>query len=123
MKKVTKKTVKKPIDDHALAVGEIKRHMSALSEEFQGRVSGVAEQFSGLNDKFDGLNNKVDEGFKKIDGQFRVVHHTLGAMKEDMDIMKGDVSLIKADLRKRVTYEELESLTKRVTLLEKKAHK
>jgi predicted nucleic acid-binding Zn-ribbon protein len=109
----------KKVDSETMTVGEIKRHMTALSEDFRGRVKAIGEQFSGLNKKLDAH----DEQFKKIDGQFRVVHHTLGAMKEDMEVMKEDLSIIKADVRKRVTYEEFESLSKRVILLEKKSHR
>jgi archaellum component FlaC len=117
MKKTETQT--KKVDSETMAVGEIKRHMTALSEDFQGRVQAIGEQFSGLNKRLD----SHDEQFKKIDGQFRVVHHTLGAMKEDLEVMKEDLAIIKSDVRKRVTYEEFESLSKRVILLEKKSHR
>jgi archaellum component FlaC len=124
MKKLEAKT--KKVDSETMAVGEIKRHMSDLSEEFQGRVKAIGEQFSGLNKRLDSHDEKfekIDNQFKKIDGQFRVVHHTLGAMKEDLEVMKEDLAIIKSDVRKRVTYEEFESLSKRVILLEKKSHR
>lgn len=83
----------------------MKRYVGALSEEFKGQVSAVAEQFSGLNKKLD-------------------VHtEMIGGLKEDLEVMKEDLAIIKADVRKRVTYEEFESLTKRVILLEKKSHR
>lgn len=129
MKKVAKKSTKKEFSVKELLEihnKDMKRYVGSLSEEFQGRVSAVAEQFNGLNKRFDNVDKRLDahdEQFKKIDGQFHVAHHTLGAMKEDMEVMKEDLAIIKADVRKRVTYEEFESLTKRVHLLEKKAHR
>ena len=60
--------IKKKVDDHMLAVGEIKRHMSALGEEYQGRLDGVIEQFGGMNKKFDALDERFDSVDKRFDG-------------------------------------------------------
>ena len=38
------------LDQHAT---DIKRYIGAVTEDFQHRVSAIAEQFSGLNDKLD----------------------------------------------------------------------
>lgn len=84
---------------------ETERYLGALSEEFQGRVTGIAEQFNGVNKKLD-------------------VHTVMiGGMKEDIEVIKMNIEIIKADLHKRVTYDDFAALTKRVTLLEKKSHR
>lgn len=132
MKKIAKKIIKKT--DKELSVQELlklhntdmKRYVGSLSEDFQGRVSAIGEQFSGLNrrlDTHDKQFEKIDEQFKKIDEQFKIVHLSLGSMKEDLEVMKEDLTIIKADVKKRVTYDEFTALTKRVLLLEKKAHR
>ncbi len=105
---------------------DMKRYVGSLSEDFQGRVSAIGEQFSGLNrrlDTHDKQFEKIDKQFEKIDEQFKIVHLTLGSMKEDIEIMKEDIATIKADVKKRVTYDEFTALTKRVILLEKKSHR
>lgn len=118
MKKTVKKTIKKTGKE--LTVQELlklhntdmKRYVGSLSEDFQGRVRAIGEQFSGLNRKLDAH-----------DEQFKVVHLTLGSIKEDLEVMKEDLAIIKFDVKKRVTYDDLTTLTKRVLLLEKKAHR
>ncbi len=139
MKKVaTKKTIKTPKEFSVKALLDIhnkdmKRYVASLSEEFQGRVSAVAEQFDGLNRKLDThdvafamINRKLDThdaAFAMINKKLDVHTEMIGTLKEDIEVIKEDIAVIKVDVRKRVTYEEFESLTKRVNLLEKKAHR
>jgi predicted nucleic acid-binding Zn-ribbon protein len=112
---------------------DMKRYVGSLSEEFQGRVSAIAEQFGGLNKKLDThevafsmINKKLDThevAFSMINKKLDTHTEMIGGMKEDIEVIKANIEIIKADVRKRVTYEEFESLTKRVNLLEKKAHR
>jgi len=105
---------------------DVKRYVGAISEEFRGHIRLVAEQHGGIMRKLeehDGQFRLVNQQFRRVDEQFRTVHHALGALKEDLEIIKSDIAIIKADVRKRVTYDEFSTLTKRVALLEKKSHR
>jgi len=108
MKKVAKvskeaESVLKPYNE------DIKRHISALSEEFQGRVKVVAEQFGGLNTKIDRIHNTLDS-------------HTdmIGKLAVDMEIVKTNVEFIKGSLKKKVDYDEFLALERRMSVLESK---
>ncbi len=56
MKKVSSKT-KKVVSPNVITLeqhnADIKRYIGAVTEDFQHRVSAIAEQFSGLNEKLD----------------------------------------------------------------------
>jgi len=60
---------------------DIKRYLGALAEDFQGRVSAIAEQFPSIHRKLDDHTRKLDEHTQMI-GQLMV-----------------DVQEIKTDLR------------------------
>lgn len=62
---------------------DIKRHMSALSEEFQGRVKVVAEPFGGLNAKIDKIQDTIESHTEMI-----------GKLAVDMEIVKTNVEFM-----------------------------
>ncbi len=97
--------VKKKVDDHSLAVGEIKRHMSALGEEYQGRLDGVIEQFGGINKKLDRLTN-TSESHTEMIGKMMV-----------------QLQVISSDMKQKVDLQQFARLEKRVVLLEAKSHR
>ncbi|KKS43747.1 MAG: hypothetical protein UV05_C0022G0010 [candidate division CPR1 bacterium GW2011_GWA2_42_17] len=80
IKKVSKEVenILKPYNE------DIKRHMTALSEDFQGRVKVVAEQFGGLNEKIDKVQDTIDSHTEMI-----------GTLLVGMTTVKGDVKSIK----------------------------
>lgn len=105
---------------------DIKRHMSALSEDFQGRVKVVAEQFVGLNGKIDNLQHTVDRHTEKIDRlQSTIDSHTemIGALMTDVSTIKGNVEFLKGGLKKKVDYDEFLALERRLSLVESKVHR
>ena len=81
---------------------DMKRYMGALSEDFQGRVYAIGEQFGGLNGKLDKLHNSV------------------GHIERNIAVMKGDIEFIKIGLKRKVDYDEFSSLAKRVAALERR---
>ncbi len=87
----------------SMPVIEIKRHMSALSEDFQGKVKFVAEQFIDLH--------------KKIDTNTEMV----GEVAQNLEIVKSNVEFIKDSLKKKVDYDEFIALERRVHTLESKS--
>lgn len=102
MKKVVKiskevEAILKPYNE------DIKRHMSALSEEFQGRVKVVAEQFGGLNTKIDKIQDTLESHTEMI-----------GTLSVDMTTVKGDVKLIKDSLKTKVSRKRFVELEKHV---------
>ena len=88
--------------------------MSALSEDFQGKVSAVAEQFLGVNQKLDSLDGKADSLERKVDSHTEMI----GNMATDLEVVKADIEFIKNGLRKKADYDEFVALEKRVTLIE-----
>ena len=92
---------------------ELKRYMGALSEEFQGRVSGIGEQFGGLNQRLDHID-------KKIDGMAHSLNQKIDFVARDVAVIKNDVDLIKGDLKRKVDYDDFQALARRVSSLERR---
>lgn len=88
-----------------LSVGEIKRHMSALSEEYQGRLDGVIEQFGGMNKRFDGVDKRLDTHTEMI-GKIMV-----------------QLQEIQSDMKQKVDLQQFSRLEKRVVLLEARSRR
>ena len=84
---------------------DMKRYVGSLSEEFQGRLDGVVEQFGGMNKRFDGIDNKLDSHSEMI-GKIMIQLHE-----------------IKSDLEQKVSIKQFAQLEKRVVMLEAKSHK
>jgi len=101
-----------PKKDDSMAVADVKRYMGALSEEFQGRVSAIAEQFQGLHDQIDGIHNKLDEHTKILDMHTEMI----GMLMEDVSEIKEELKekADKSDLKKKVNYDEFASLERKV---------
>lgn len=91
---------------------DIKRYTGALSEEFQGRVKGVAEQFGGLNTKIDKLQDTVDSHTEMI-----------GSLMTDVSTIKSNMEFLKGALKKKVDYDEFLALERRLSLVEAKVNK
>lgn len=73
----------------------LKRHIGALTEDFNDKLSGLAEMVGGLM-------VKATEA------------------KDTLDIVQSDVEIIKNDLKQKVDRSEFEALVKRVSFVEKK---
>ncbi len=74
---------------------DLKRHVGALTEDFNDKLSGLAEMVGGL-----------------------MVKAT--ETKDTLDIVQSDVEIIKNDLKQKVDQSEFEALVKRVSFVEKK---
>jgi len=102
MKKVAKiskevEAILKPYNE------DIKRHMTALSEEFQGRVKVVAGQFGGLNTKIDKMQDTLGSHTEMI-----------GTLLVDMTTVKGDVKSIKESLKTKVSRKRFVELERHI---------
>ncbi|MBI4136326.1 MAG: hypothetical protein HY481_02165 [Candidatus Vogelbacteria bacterium] len=87
-----------------------KRHMGALSEDFQDKVKVVAELALDIK-------KTVDSHTKILDSHTEMI----GKIMVDIEIMKSDIQIIKSDVKKKVDYEEFTKLERRVGLLESRA--
>jgi uncharacterized coiled-coil DUF342 family protein len=67
---------------------EMKRHVGALSEDFQHGLSAVAEQFSGLNEKIDVLGNEMKEVKAKLDMNTEMIGVLMETTEEIKDELK-----------------------------------
>lgn len=77
---------------------EIKRHIGALMEDSNHKLSAVAEQYIGVRAVLDSHTEMI------------------GNLMEDIGVMKSDISFIKSDLKRKADF----SLEKRVSILELK---
>ena len=109
---------------------EIKGHMSALGEEYQGRMEAVAEQVGGIKEDITQIKDTLDSHTKLLNTHTVILNshtetlnshtETIGSIKEDIEVIKSDISTIKLDLKKKVDYDEFATLEKRVARLESK---
>ncbi|KKU66535.1 MAG: hypothetical protein UX89_C0022G0003 [Parcubacteria group bacterium GW2011_GWA2_47_16] len=82
---------------------DVKRHMTALSEDFQGRVKVVAEQFGSLNKKIDKMQTTLESHTEMI-----------GELLIDVTTVKEDVKSIKESLKTKVNHKEFVELKRQV---------
>lgn len=137
-KKIATKKAQKSIS----STEDIKRYLGALAEDFQGRVSAIAEQFFGVNEKLDGVITRldgVDGRLDGIDGRLDGIDGRLDGIDGRLDGIDGrldgidkkldthtqmigqlmvDVQEIKTDLKQKVDRSEFSPLEKRVVALE-----
>jgi hypothetical protein len=99
-KRLPKKVVAKVSNLHTN--DDVRRYVGAVSEEFQGYVSAVAEQYMSIHEKLDS------------------VVETVGGIKEDVEIIKSNIEILKSGIRIKVDYQDFEALERRVRLMETK---
>jgi DNA repair exonuclease SbcCD ATPase subunit len=88
---------------------DMKRHVSALSEDFQSRVEAIGEQFGGLNNRLDSVDKRLDSHSEMV-----------GKLLVSMDVVKTNVEFMKDSLKKKVDYDEFIALERRVPRLNQK---
>lgn len=98
---------------------DMKRHLGALTEDFQGKVKGVAEQFHGLNTKLDSHGKRFDTIEAKLNSHTEMI----GRLTEDVTIIKDNVEFLKSGLKKKVDYDEFMALERRTRVLEAKVRR
>ncbi|MEK7134709.1 MAG: hypothetical protein AAB819_03245 [Patescibacteria group bacterium] len=96
---------------------EVKQYLGVLSEDFQGRVSAIGEQFSGLHKKIDSHTKMIGDIAVRMTG----MESRLSAVELNTAITKEDVEFIKSHLKQKVDQEEFSALVRRVSLLERKS--
>ena len=84
------------------STGDMKRYLGALNEMHGENLKGIREGFVVVNQKLDSHSEMI------------------GSLMENMEIVKADISTIKADLKKKVDYDEFQSLVRRVQKIESK---
>jgi hypothetical protein len=60
---------------------------------------------------------------ENLEAQIQTIGEQYGSISENIEIIKADVQFIKSSLKKKVDYDEFETLVKRVSLLEAKIKK
>jgi len=98
----------------------LKEILTEQREEFQ-RFSDTQKKeffhFMGI------MKEETNTQFQLMGEQFQGIKETLGILMEDVTIIKTDIQFLKSALKKKVDYDEFESLEKRVLLLESRAKK
>ncbi len=97
-------------------LAEIKRHMSSLGEEYQGRLKGVAELVGANTEQLSAIHEQVVTQTEQLDSIKQQVNiHT-----EQLADIKQDIEFIKVNLQRKVNYDEFSALSRRVSRLESK---
>lgn len=81
---------------------DLKRYIGAITEEYQERVTAIAEE---MRTGFTAVNGKLDD------------------VKEDIEVMKGDIATINFNHITNVDKSEFFGLRHRVEMLERKGRK
>ena len=108
MKKVVKNIKNKKLG--------MKHYLSALNEMHNETLKGIKEGFILVNKKLDSHTEMIGE----LKEDVSILKTDVSTLKSDMTIVKGDLSTIKGDLKKKVDYDEFQSLVKRVQKIEAK---
>lgn len=136
-----KKYIKKIQDDSDKRLDKkLKQHMEryvgVVVEEFQSRVSIIAEQLTDVQDTLKVHTEILDSHTATLDSHTKILDshtatldshtatlgsHTemIGSLMVNMDIVKDDIKIIKNDLKQKVDRSEFELLVKRVSFVEK----
>ena len=116
---------------------EVKRYLGVLSEDFQGRVDTITEQYHDIKKdigtikgdiveiKADLVEVKADIVEIKADiVEIKHVQHShtemIGTLMEDVEIVKQNIEFLKEGLKKKVDYDEFIALERRISALETK---
>ncbi len=135
MKKVVKNTKSN---------AEIKYYLDASAEIYNENLKGIREGSILVNRKLDKITatlsehtNILTEHTRKLDSHTEmigtlmedvsilkedvsVLKSDVSTLKSDVVIIKDDISIIKTDLKKKVDYDEFQSLVRRVQNIEAK---
>jgi hypothetical protein len=90
---------------------DIRKFMAINTEDFQSRVSAIAEQFLGLNEKIDATNEKLDATTKTLTE--KLDSHTVMISR-----LMIDVEEVKVGMREKVGRDEFNKLETRLVVLE-----
>ncbi len=103
-------------------------HIGALSEDFQHRVSAIAEQFSGLHEKLDEHGRILNEHGRILNEHGRILNEHGRILNEHGGILNShtemigrlmiDVEEIKVSMRSKVGRDEFDKLESRLVSLE-----
>jgi hypothetical protein len=107
----------------AYEADEVKRYLGSLSEDFQGKVAAIGEQFGGLNQKIDRHHEEHLEKFAYLYRKLDLHTEMIGGMKEDIEIIKTNIEFLKAAVNVKVDYADFAALEKRLRLVESKLHR
>jgi methyl-accepting chemotaxis protein len=111
-----KKTEKRMLEISHESEKKFERYVGSLSEEFQSRLSAVAEGVTGLSEKIDILTTRLD----RVENTLNSHTEMIGNIMENVEMMKSDIHAIKNELKQKVSYDEFTQLEKRVIHLEQK---
>lgn len=121
---MAKRPEKKKESEDFYTSSDMKRHMSALIEHVDDRITGIGEQFIDFRRKLDSHTEMLGELAEDV----AVIRTDVGFLKDDMvvvkkdiSIMKEDISEIKDDLQQKVDRGEFAALERRVSAVEAKA--
>ena len=121
MKKTNLKINKKT--EETMPVKEIKRHMTALSEDFQHKLSVIGEQYFDIKKTLGLHTNILNSHSKTLELHTNTLDSNtemIGGIMEDIEIIKSNIEIVKAGVKKKVDDDEFTALERRLSILENK---
>jgi chromosome segregation ATPase len=112
---------------------EFQHFMGIMKEDTDSKFQLIIEQFQGIQNTLNSHTETLTSHTGKLNSHTETLNsHTeklnshnqmLGALMEDVSIIKSDVQFLKMELKRKVDYDEFNTLVKRVSLLEAKARR
>ena len=99
----------------------MQRHVGVLSEEYQSRLSAVAEQMGGLNHRIDIVSDHLDILTERVDdlaGQMNTLVAQVSRLATAVEGVQSETESIKKAFQKKIGYDEFVALEQRVRMLE-----
>ncbi len=98
---------------------EYQRFLGVMKEDFDSKMQLIGEQYHDIKATLGSHTETLASHSEMLTSHSEMI----GSMMEDIQIIKNDVQFLKGALKKKVDYEEFESLVNRVSLLESKSRK
>jgi len=109
-KKLTKKTVDRPLSE---------RHFGVILEDIDSKLDLVVEGQGALDVKIDKVDEKLEDFKKEVNYKFDIVFERFDEVDQRFDEVTDELHVIRNELKEKVGRDEFVLLEKRVAALEK----
>ena len=103
---------------------DMKRHMSAMTEQFRDDIKGISERFVDFDRKLDSHTEMIGalaEDVATLTDNVATLTGNVATLTKDVSIIKEKVSSIEDGMKNKVDRGEFAALDRRVTVLETNA--
>lgn len=107
---------------HTYTGDDIKRYLGAVEEFNADRFKAIQEFFPPVIKKLDAHTGQIEEINQKLDAHTEMIGNLaerMGNFELRMSAVQEDITIIKGGLKRKVDYDEFETLSRRVLVLER----